>query len=144
MTGSTPRLDGYVFDTDVLSNALRRGFPSRIRERFGRLPIDLQFTTSISIGELVYGAFIHPTRTLELLAAIDDFVTGNLRVLSFEEAAARRYGEVRADLEARGEPIGDSDTRIAAIALVHDLTLVTGNVRHLERVPGLRLVNWLA
>lgn len=144
MTGSTSRLDGYVFDTDVLSNALRRGSPSRIRERFGRLPIDLQFTTSISIGELVYGAFIHPTRTGELLAAIDDFVTRNLRVLAFDEAAAHRYGEVRAELEARGEPIGDSDTRIAAIALVHNLTLVTGNIRHFERVPGLRLVNWLA
>ena len=65
-------------------------------------------------------------------------------VPAFDEAAAHRYGEVRAELEARGEPIGDSDTRIAAIALVHDLTLVTGNVRHFERVPGLRLVNWLA
>lgn len=144
MTPANPPVEGFVFDTDTLSSALRRDVPLRIRERFSDLPSRLQFTTSISIGELVYGAFRRPAETVRLLSTIDAFVTSNLQVLVFDEQAARRYGELRAALERSGEPIGDADTRIAAIALVHDLTLVTGNVRHFERVPGLKLVNWLA
>ena len=46
-------------------------------------------------------------------------------------------------LEAVGRPLEDADLQIAAICLAHDLTLVTGNVRHFERVPGLRVENWL-
>src|SRR3989304_4401924 len=57
--------------------------------------------------------------------------------------APRRYGEVRAELERRGTPIGDADLRIASIALDRDLTVVTGNVRHFEKVPGLPVENWL-
>ena len=43
-----------------------------------------------------------------------------------------------------GTPISDADMRIASIALAHDLTIVTGNIRHFERVPGLSVENWLA
>lgn len=68
----------------------------------------------------------------------------NLPVLPFDASAARRYGEVRAELERRGTPIGDADLRIASIALDRDLTVVTGNVRHFEKVPGLAVENWLA
>ena len=57
--------------------------------------------------------------------------------------AARRYGEVRTELERRGTPLGDADLRIAAIALARGLTVVTGNIRHFQRVPGLQVENWL-
>ncbi len=53
------------------------------------------------------------------------------------------YAEIRVALEASGQRLDDPDLRIAAICLAHDLTLVTGNVRHFERVPGLRVENWL-
>ena len=66
-----------------------------------------------------------------------------LTVLAFDEEAARSYAELRQFLEARGIPIGIADTQIAATALANDLTVVTGNVRHFSRVPGLRLENWL-
>ena len=64
-------------------------------------------------------------------------------MLPFDEAAARRYGEVRAELERRGTPLGDGDLRIGSIALAQGLTLVTGNVRHFWRIPGLMVENWL-
>ena len=64
-------------------------------------------------------------------------------VLPFNEAAAEIYGALRADLERIGKRLDDPDLRIASIALSRDLTLVTGNVRHFERVPGLRIENWL-
>ena len=62
---------------------------------------------------------------------------------SSEFAAAAVYGTLRADLERRGMRLDDPDLRVASIALARDLTLVTGNVRHFERVPGLRVENWL-
>jgi len=68
---------------------------------------------------------------------------GDVSILLFDEPAARSYAEIRVELEAAGRRLEDPDIRIAAICLAHDLTLVTGNVRHFERVPGLRVENWL-
>ncbi|MBI3979310.1 MAG: virulence-associated protein [Chloroflexi bacterium] len=67
----------------------------------------------------------------------------SLIVLPFDVAAAGRCGQIRAHLERQGTLIGDADLRIAAIALVHDLAVVTGNVRHFQRIPGLAVQNWL-
>ena len=78
-----------------------------------------------------------------MLERIEDSLLPNLPVLSFDASAARRYGEIRAELERRGTPIGDADVRIAAIALSHGLKIVTGNERHFRRVPGLEIENWL-
>ncbi|MDP9373953.1 MAG: type II toxin-antitoxin system VapC family toxin, partial [Chloroflexota bacterium] len=54
-----------------------------------------------------------------------------------------RYGTLRAELEAAGTPLAEPDLRIASIALTHDLTLVTGNLRHFGRISGLAVENWL-
>ena len=78
-----------------------------------------------------------------LLERLDSVLRPNLPILPFDTAAARRYGEVRAGLERRGTPLGDADLRIGAIALARDLTVVTGNVRHFERIPGLSVESWL-
>ncbi len=64
-------------------------------------------------------------------------------MLPFDEPAARTYAELRAELERGGRPLDEPDLRIAAIALSRNLTLVTGNVRHFNRVPSLRVENWL-
>jgi tRNA(fMet)-specific endonuclease VapC len=55
----------------------------------------------------------------------------------------RKYGEIRWELEKRGLRIGDMDMFIAATALEEDLILVTGNVKHFERIPGLKIENWM-
>ncbi len=78
-----------------------------------------------------------------MLERIEDTLSPNLPVLPFDTSAARRYGEIRVELEQRGTPIGDADVRIAAIALAHELKVVTGNERHFRRVPGLETENWL-
>jgi tRNA(fMet)-specific endonuclease VapC len=64
-------------------------------------------------------------------------------VLPFDRPAAETYGRLRAELERAGTPLSEPDLRIASIALTHDLTVVTGNVRHFARVSGLRVENWL-
>ncbi len=77
------------------------------------------------------------------MRAIVEYVQGDVAIVPFDEPAAGLYAEIRVALEASGQRLDDPDLRIAAICLAHDLTLVTGNVRHFERVPGLRVENWL-
>ena len=67
-----------------------------------------------------------------------------MTVLSYDAAAARVYGQIRALLESAGRPLADADLQIAATALLHDLVLVTGNVKHFKRVPQLRISPALA
>ena len=133
----------YLLDTDILSNVMRRSPPNRLLVRLAAVEPEDQFTSSITLGELLYGAYRFPDRAATLLERIEAVIRPNLPVLPFDAAAARRYGETRAYLEGHGTPMGDADLRIASIALARGLTLVTGNVRHFRRVPNLEVENWL-
>lgn len=133
----------YLFDTDTISNLTRRAPSKSLIARLARTPLEQQFVSSITVGELVYGAYRSPLHTEQLLRWLDETLLPNIQGLPFDEAAARHYGDLRATLERLGTPIGDADTRIAAIALDRRLIVVTGNVRHYGRVPGLQVENWL-
>lgn len=69
---------------------------------------------------------------------------GALSVLPVDVPVDIKYGSLRAELEAAGEPIGANDLWIGAHACTLGLTLVTGNTREFERIPGLAVENWLA
>lgn len=107
-------------------------------------PVGDQATSSITLGELYYGAFRLTEGADRLVGRINARLLPNVVVLPFDAQAARLYGELRADLERAGTAIGDADLRIAAIARAYDLTVVTANVRHFQRVGGLQVENWLA
>ena len=77
------------------------------------------------------------TRTLQ------DSFFARFASLPFDDAAANAYGRIDGLLESRGMGIGPLDTQIAAIALVHNLTLVTHNTRHFNRVPDLTVEDWI-
>lgn len=132
----------YLLDTDILSNFMKRAPASALVSRLARVPPEDQFTSSVTLGELLYGAH-RSSRTAALLERIEETLLQELPILPFDAAAARRYGELRAELERRGTPIGDADTRVASIALSQGLTVVTGNERHFKQVPGLEIENWL-
>jgi tRNA(fMet)-specific endonuclease VapC len=132
----------YLLDTDILSNLMKRAPASALVARLALVPPEDQSTSSVTLGELLYGAH-RSSRTAALLKRIEETLLPELPVLPFDAAAARRYGEIRAELEQRGTPIGDADTRVAAIALSRGLKVVTGNERHFRRVPGLEIENWL-
>ena len=133
----------YLLDTDILSNLLRPTPSTSLISKLAATPLERQFTSSITLGELVHGALRSRARREELLERLGRVLLPNLPVLPFDSAAARRYGEIRAGLENAGTPLGDADLRIGAIALVRSLTVVTGNVRHFQRIPGLGVENWL-
>ncbi|MBI2886979.1 MAG: PIN domain-containing protein [Chloroflexi bacterium] len=134
----------YLLDTDILSHVLRRSPPLHLIARIADTPSEAQFTSAITLGELYYGAYRLGRDASGLLLRLDQLLADGRVVLPFDEAAARRYGELRADLERRGTPLGDADLRIASIALNRGLAVVTGNLRHFQRVPGLTVENWLA
>jgi predicted nucleic acid-binding protein len=129
-------------DTDVASAILRPGGgPTQLGRRLGVLPSEAQFTTSVTVAELLYGA--RKRRSERLHADIEQLLAGDIQVADFDEPAARAYAGIRVELEAAGQRLDNPDLQIAAICLSRDFTLITGNVRHFERVPGLRVENWL-
>ena len=74
---------------------------------------------------------------------MEDRLVALLPVLPLPQAAGDAYGSIRADLERRGEVIGNNDLWIAAHALAAGLTLATNNRREFARVGGLQLADWL-
>ena len=115
--------------------------PSHLIRRVARVPATDQFTTSVNLGELLYGAYRRNRD--DLVAKIKEVAQNVNAVLPFDEHAADVYASVRATLERQGRKLPEPDLRIAAVALRRDFTVVTGNVRHFHRIPGLRVENWL-
>jgi predicted nucleic acid-binding protein len=131
----------YCFDTDTLSAVIRRDPPLSLIRRLAQTPPEEQFTTAITLGELLYGAAKRGSATLT--RKVRELVIGALPVLPFDDRAAEVYGPLRAGLEADGRRLDEPDLRIASIALSRGLVVVTGNVRHFSRVPDLKVENWL-
>ena len=97
----------------------------------------------MSIGELYKGAFRASDKERHL-ANIDARVLEAVTALPYDTATARVFGQIRAALEEAGTPLPDADLQIAATAIYHGLKLVTGNLRHFQRVPGLTINSILA
>lgn len=130
-----------ALDTDVISHLMRSRPPERLVTRLAEIPAEEQSTTAITLGELAYGAMKVGRqelydRALELLAGIP--------VFGFDTAAATHYGRLRADLENAGTRLADPDLRIAAIIVARGLTLITGNLKHFSRVPGMLAEDWIS
>ncbi len=131
----------YCFDTDILSAVVRREPPLHLIRRLAQVPAEDQFTTSITLSELLYGA--SKRGSADLAGRVRSLVLGAAAVLPFDVRSAGVYGPLRARLEAEGRRLDEPDLRIASIALSRRLTLVSGNVRHFARVPDLPVENWL-
>ncbi len=128
----------YLLDTNVWIHYLKH-VGSLVETRLRRTPVQEVAVCSVVWAELLHGARKYEKRD-ERVARIERTL-GLYRSLPFDDAAARRYAEIRDALETRGEIIGPHDLLIAAIALTHGLTLVTNN-REFSRVPGLITEDW--
>ena len=129
----------YLLDTNICIY-IRQNRPPEVLKRFQRLRPGEAVLSVITFGELLYGA-ARSTRRAEALARLAE-LRRLLPVLPLNEAVADSYGTIRADLESRGERIGNNDLWIAAHALAADLVLVTNNEKEFSRVKGLRAQNW--
>lgn len=102
---------------------------------------DKLFITAITVSELTHGAnrSLHREDNLSRL----EVLFAALTVLPFDEMAARRCGQLKAELEEQGEPLDDLDLQIAGIALVYNLPLATNNTKHFKRIKDLKIENWI-
>jgi tRNA(fMet)-specific endonuclease VapC len=127
----------FLLDTDTLSFWLRG--EGGVAERLASLRPSDVCTSSIVLGEVELGLRRRRSRKLRRLV---DAIFAELVVAPYDATAALRYGEIAAELLDEGVPIGVEDTMIAAHALSLNLTLVTHNVRHYERIKRLRVEDW--
>lgn len=125
----------YLLGTNVLI-ALFADEPT-VKEKLTQL--NEIYIPSIVIGELYYGAW-KSQRTQENLTRIDELVAESV-VLGCHVETARRYGDIKNALRLRGRPIPENDLWVAAIALEHDLTLVTRDA-HFKEIVGLKVEMW--
>lgn len=129
----------HLLDTNILSDLVRNP-QGTVAQRIAEIGEDAVCTSVIVAAELRYGA---SKKGSERLTAQLERVLAALPILPFEEPADVAYGELRAQLEAAGMPIGGNDMLIAAHAMASGCCVVTANDREFARVGGLTVVNWL-
>ena len=133
-----------LLDTDILSEFFK-GVNAQVAARatayiaaFGRLTI-----SAVTLMEVVKG--FHKANRPDRIQALRNSLASE-EVLDFDQPSAELAGRIAADLERSGQPIGAADPMIAAIALTHGLTLVTGNTAHFQRIQALgyplKLEDW--
>lgn len=129
----------YMLDTNAIIMAVRHPdwpISQRIKSQLGK---DLCIS-SVTYGELEYG--IQKSSAPERnRVAVMQLLLG-IRILSFDAKAAAHFGDIFADLERRGQRIGDRDMLIAGHARSLGFTLVTNNLREFSRVEGLLCEDW--
>jgi predicted nucleic acid-binding protein len=133
----------YLFDTDAISELLRRKPLAAYLHWVRTVPREDQFISAVSVGELYHGAYRSQARDRHL-TNIEERVLAAVTIVPYDAAVAKVFGRVRAELEAAGTRLADADLQIAATALHHGLELVTGNVRHFSRIHGLQINRVLA
>ena len=129
----------WMLDTNVLSELIRNP-QDTLRQKVAGASPDTLCTSIVVVCELRFGALLKGSDTLtrrveQLLEA--------LPVLPFDEPADRHYADIRASLERAGTPIGSHDLLIGAHARSLGLTVVTRNLQEFERIPGLKVEDWL-
>lgn len=130
-----------MLDTNIVIY-IRQQRPEALLRRFQKLREGEAAISEITYGELIYGA----QKSGQRAAATERLkeMVLLLPALPLPETAAASYGRIRAELEAKGEMIGNNDLWIAAHALASDLVLVTNDEKEFRRVRGLKIQNWSA
>ena len=130
----------HLLDTNIFSAFVKRpgGLAHHFMQHVGGLAIP-----TIVLAELYTWAFRRP-QPEQLLHVIENDLVPDVRVLDFDRACARQFGEMRSTLLNTGIVVNPVDLMIAAVARTHDLVLVTHTVKHFEVIPSLQIEDWLA
>jgi tRNA(fMet)-specific endonuclease VapC len=128
----------HLLDTNICSAHMRQ--PSGLAHRFFQYAGGIAIPTVV-LAELYAGAYKHPNPP-KLLGLIADLLQ-EVAVLDFDSACAEQFGKSQGNLLQQGISVPVADLMIAAVALLHNLTLVTNNTADFQNIPGLRLDDWL-
>ena len=130
----------YLLDTNTCVEFLRHGNTSPVSGKLAAVLDSDGVICTIVLAELHFGA-LRSSDPAKNLADVRNFVMRHSS-LDFDIASAEECARIRADLAAKGTPIGPNDLMIAAITVAHGLTLVTHNTAEFSRVIGLTLEDW--
>ena len=129
-----------MLDTNICIYIIKNR-PKSVKERFEEFKIGELCISSITVSELMYGAF-KSEHTEKNLKALESFLLP-FEIVEYDFAASKEYGKIRAYLEKKGKIIGNMDMQIAAHALALDVVLVSNNTKEFARVDLLKLDNWV-
>lgn len=130
----------YLLDTNIVSDLVRNP-QGRVAAKIADVGEHTIATSIIVAAELRFGA--EKKGSPRLKAQLETILSA-MEVIPLESPSDATYGQVRANLEAAGTPIGGNDLLIAAQALTLRMTVVTANVAEFSRVAGLRVENWIS
>ncbi len=130
----------FLLDTNTVSYHIRRSSPGLQRRlrRTKAVEVGLSVVTEM---EIRYGLARNPA--LRIAPLVEEFLAG-ISIVPLTSDVATHYARVRADLEARGTPIGPLDLMIASQGLALKATVITTNLKEFRRVRGLRCEDWTA
>lgn len=129
----------YIFDTDTLIYWMKGNI--NISNRIVSEGFSSIASADISKAELYYGAY-KSSKIESNLIAIKNMME-RVNFLPFNDPAQSLFGMLKADLERKGNRVDNFDLIIAATALAYNLTLVTNNTSHMQRIPNLKIENWI-
>jgi tRNA(fMet)-specific endonuclease VapC len=129
----------YLLDTNIVSYWMRGHEPVLQRIK-AHSPKDLSLA-ALTLAEIYCGIEKSPTKKSERRERIEAIRT-MLKVHPFDEAAAVKYGAIRAQLEKKGSVISERDVRLASIAAAYGLCVITHNTKEFRRVEKLRVEDW--
>ena len=131
----------YVLDTNAVS-ALMKGTPAVVERLAATAPAEVAIPQPV-LAEIAFGIERLPrSKRRTSLQARFDLVSAEVPRAEWTDAVSQAFGRIKAMLERRGTRIEDFDAAIAAHALSLEATLVTANLDHMVRVPGLRVEDW--
>lgn len=130
----------YLLDTNICIYLINRNNERLIKRIERELTKDLAISV-ITLAELEYG--VHNSKHVERnQAALINFLAP-ISILSFETEDAEQFGQIKSELKRRGRLISDLDILIAAQVMTRKLTLISNNIREFNRIPQLRVENWV-
>ena len=128
----------YLLDTDTIIYSLKGH--EAVQKNLSTHIDDPMSLSVISLMELYYGAYKSQKVTSNLSKI--RILEKTFEIIPTGTEIAEIFGILKTDLEKSGNPLDDFDLIIAACAMTYNLTLVTNNYRHFERIDGLKLANW--
>jgi tRNA(fMet)-specific endonuclease VapC len=132
----------YLLDTNMLSEVIKKTPNKTFIKKLGAIPSPAIFTATICVMELRYGAMKRGNPS-DFWQMIEQRILSKVRILTFSYNEAIKAGELIHHLYSMGQPIGLEDIMIGSIALCNGLTMVSANTKHFQKIPDLRVENWL-
>ena len=128
----------YLIDTDIIIFSLKND--ERINQWLKNNLEIPKFLSVITYGELMYGArkSIHPNKNIATTNRIAELFP----ILDINKGIIEVFGEIKAKLEFAGTRLEDMDLLIAATAIYMNLSLVTNNIKHFQRIDDLVIEDW--